>query len=172
MQQEIDMRGRCRGPQEHGLSNTPMYSRWANMNRRCYNIDDPQYPDYGGRGIDICERWRGPDIQGLKNFIEDMGYPPEGMTIEREDVNGDYCPENCIWDSRSHQGFNRRPTKRLGIAGVGYVKQNTYNPWVARIKIMRKLVYLGAFNNLFDAVCARKSAELLYYPAKRLENTC
>lgn len=86
---------------------TPEYRRtyetWRAMRRRCLNPNHAKYPIYGGRGITICERWL-----SFGNFLKDMGYRPEGLTIERVDVNGNYDPFNCIWIPLSDQAKNTR----------------------------------------------------------------
>lgn len=87
----------------HGLSNTRTYKVWAGMRKRCRNPNDIAYCYYGGRGIKVCERW-----MKFENFLADMGEVPEGMSIERLDVNGDYCPENCVWLPNSEQRKNVR----------------------------------------------------------------
>lgn len=89
----------------------PTRNTWASMNSRCYNRKSPDYAYYGGRGISVCERWQRPD--GYWNFVSDMGQRPEGMTLDREDIDGDYCPENCRWVTRQHQQNNRRTTRFL-----------------------------------------------------------
>jgi hypothetical protein len=86
-----------------------LYVSWAAMKQRCLNPLNPAFENYGGRGVAICERW----LKSFENFFDDMAATWfKGATIEREDVNGDYCPENCKWIKRSEQNKNTRVTKR------------------------------------------------------------
>ena len=81
--------------------------------QRCYNEKCADYKFYGGRGIKVCDRWR----KSFDNFLVDMGLRPEGMTLDRIDVNGDYTPENCKWSTRKQQTANRRTTVTLTYNG-------------------------------------------------------
>lgn len=86
----------------HGLSYSKIYSVWQGMINRCLNPKHDNYHIYGGRGIKICERW-----MKFENFYEDMGDPPNGLTIHRVNNNGNYCKENCIWATKKIQDRNR-----------------------------------------------------------------
>lgn len=91
---------------KHGLSRHPSYNSWKKMMQRCYHENNPSYDLYGGRGIQVCERWH-----DVSNFIEDMGEKPDKCSIERIDVNGNYEPGNCTWIPMRLQSKNRRKWK-------------------------------------------------------------
>lgn len=94
----------AKGNTENGLRT---YRSWINMKRRCLNISAHNYPNYGGRGITICDRWLDPEY-GYINFKQDMGERPENTTLDRIDVNGDYEPSNCRWSNPQMQIVNQR----------------------------------------------------------------
>lgn len=90
---------------KHGLSGTDEYKTWKSMKARCYKPSHKNYAEYGGRGIKVCDEWlNSPEV-----FISDMGKKPSQLhSIERIDVNGHYCKENCKWASQSDQMNNTR----------------------------------------------------------------
>jgi hypothetical protein len=92
----------------HGMCKTRAYRSWAQMRSRCLNRNEAAYPRYGGRGITICERW-----MAFENFIADMGPCPDGLEIERLDVNGGYEPSNCVWATLIEQANNKRNNRMV-----------------------------------------------------------
>jgi hypothetical protein len=83
------------------------YNSWTGLRQRCNNPKCGVYEDYGGRGITVCARWMEKGT-GFVNFLADMGPCPEGMSIDRENVMGNYEPGNCRWADRTMQSNNRR----------------------------------------------------------------
>lgn len=98
----------------HGLSreHAATYKVWKDMRARCYNPNNSEYQNYGGRGIAVCDWW-----SSFANFYADMGDRPDGLTVERKDVDGHYEPANCTWATRSQQANNKRTTRKLTING-------------------------------------------------------
>lgn len=85
----------------------PEYFVWQNMINRCHRPNSTSYQHYGGRGIKVCDRWR----HSFPNFLADLGERPEGLTLDRINVNGDYEPLNCKWSTQKEQVNNRRIKK-------------------------------------------------------------
>lgn len=100
------------------------YNSWKCMKQRCLNPKDQAYENYGGRGISICERWLSFD-----SFLEDMGECPDGKTLERRDVDGNYEPSNCIWANNETQNNNRRGLVKAVIDGVLMTKAQAARHW-------------------------------------------
>ena len=72
------------------------------MKQRCNNVNNQAYDRYGGRGIKVCDRW-----EKFENFLEDMGEPIKGMTLDRKDNDGNYELDNCHWVDMKAQSNNR-----------------------------------------------------------------
>jgi hypothetical protein len=102
---------------KHGLRKIREYKVWKSMIIRCGNPNHTSYADYGGRGIRVCDRWLDPE-NGLRNFLSDMGTRPSpGLSLNRIDNNGNYCPDNCEWTTQREQSRNRRSNIMLTYNG-------------------------------------------------------
>ena len=102
---------------KHGMSKTRIYKEWKGIKERCLNKNNHAYKNYGGRGITICDEWLGEN--GFEYFCDwamQNGYQ-DNLTIERKDVNGNYCPENCCWIPLGEQALNTRNNVYLEYNG-------------------------------------------------------
>lgn len=135
----------------HGLTNHRLYRIWNGIMNRCFNEGSSDYPNYGGRGITVCEEWI-----YIEDFISDM-YPSfiEGLSIDRIDNNGNYEPSNCRWASKEIQNRNTRVLRANNTSG--YRGVSWFSPtdkFVARIKVDTKVTHLGTFNTAIEAAYA------------------
>lgn len=97
---------------KHGSSQHRLYTTWTNIKQRCGNPNSDDYKNYGGRGITVCDEWKN-DFQTFYDWAMANGYE-DHLTIDRIDVNGNYCPENCRWVTRIVQRHNRRDSNIRG----------------------------------------------------------
>lgn len=105
----------------HGKSNTVEFHTWSAVIARCTNPNIEGYKHYGGRGIQVCERW----MNSFENFFEDMGKRPTSKhSIERRNTNGNYEPDNCSWDIQYVQDRNKRNNVYFTYNGVSYIKRD------------------------------------------------
>lgn len=124
----------------HSQSKTPMYKVWAAMKDRCFNKENSEYHNYGGRGITVCEEWKN-DFKEFYDWSIKNGYK-QGLSIDR--INGDknYCPENCRWTTAKVQGNNTRRNHWIEYNGeihtiaewadIKGIKYNTLNGRIHR----------------------------------------
>lgn len=139
------------------FQNTQFFKTWAGVKQRCLNEKNPAYKHYGRRGIKTA--WI-----TFSSFHADMylsfvkaknEFKNQRISLERVDVNGNYCKENCIWIPITRQPWNQRPRKNSsGVTGVYKSK----NRWVAKIGFQRKEIYLGLF-------VSKEAASLAYQEA-------
>lgn len=115
-----------------GRRETPTLKTWHSMMSRCNSATAKSFSDYGGRGIRVCDRW-----QSFENFLADMGERPNGTTIDRIDVNGNYEPSNCRWASWKQQQRNRR-TSRLATA---FGKTMCVAAWAEETGVAARTIY-------------------------------
>jgi len=130
----------------HGATDTKEYIVWESMRARCRNQNRQDFKNYGGRGIKVCDRW----LNSFEDFIEDMGFCPEGLTIERIDNDGNYSPENCRWGTRKEQALNRRSNRVLVYRGIS----KTVSEWAEMLNVERGAIVhrLGRGWSIEDAL--------------------
>lgn len=145
------------GCKSSSVTKLPEYSIWSGMKDRCYNDKNPKFLYYGARGIKVCDSWKNSFI----NFYKDIGPRPKGLSLERKDVNGDYCPDNCCWASSSHQKHNRRTIKSRVSAYRGVFPYN--KKWEAKISKDHCSYVLGYFDTEEIAAQAYNIAAKILY---------
>lgn len=141
---------------KHGMCDSQEYSSWKGMKSRCYVTSNARYHDYGGRGIEVCERWR----NSFENFYADMGGKPTPLhSIEREDVNGHYEPGNCVWATPAEQSRNKRFFgSKTNARGVHPMPNG--RSFKANITVDNKTIHIGVYGSVGEAKQARETAEI------------
>lgn len=100
----------------HGMSKTRLYDEWSSMKYRCHTESSKDYPDYGERGIYVCDEWRN-SFESFRDWALANGYQDD-LSIDRKDNDGPYCPENCRWATIKQQAYNKRTTVYITYNGV------------------------------------------------------
>lgn len=109
---ELSVRGerrRTHSGSRDGGKKRRLYRIWIAMKTRCYNHNSKNYKNYGGRGITICAEWL-HDFAAFRDWAMSCGYQDD-LSIDRINVDGNYCPDNCRWATRKEQRHNRRDSK-------------------------------------------------------------
>lgn len=111
----------------HGCakSPTPEYASWTAMIKRCFYETAAYYPDYGGRGITVCDEWR----HSFPQFLADMGKRPRGHSLDRIDNDGPYSPANCRWANQKTQCRNKRSNVIVDFDG----KSQCLSTWAEQL---------------------------------------
>ncbi len=115
----------------HGDWLSVEYRTWGGMLARCRNPRNPSFENYGGRGVTVCERWL-----TYENFLADIGRRPEGRSLDRIDVNGNYEPNNCRWATLGEQAINRTDNRFIELDG----ERLTLAEWERRTGISGALI--------------------------------
>ena len=147
----------------HNKAGNREYNCWHNMKRRIYEKDNPKYKIYGGRGIKLCDKWH-----TFEGFWEDMqeGYE-EHLTLDRIDVNGDYCKENCRWATLKTQAHNIRKRKNCTSVYTGSSRLAYNGLFISKIVDPNgERLVLGNFSNELEAGRAYDNAYEKYYGSR------
>lgn len=118
----------------HGQSQTKLYKIWQAMKRRCDSPKCDHYPLYGGRGIHYMPEWK--NFKSFYHWAISNGYK-DGLSIDRIDVNGNYCPENCRWIPIKQQAYNKTTSKFITFNG----KTLTISEWCKILNLPYELIY-------------------------------
>lgn len=146
-----------KGGNIHGMRGSPAWVSWSGLLYRARNTTVKNYED-----IFVCDNWNPQKGGSFLNFIEDMGEPPEGYSINRIDGAKIYSKETCEWADRSIQGYDQKKSVRNKSGRVGvYLKKD--GRFRAKITKDKKCIYLGDFENIDEAIAAREEAELKYF---------
>lgn len=116
---------------KHGGAKTKLNKVWRNMKDRCYNPNNKRYPHYGGRGIIVCQEWK-EDYVSFRDWAIRNGYQV-GLSLDRIDNNGIYCPQNCRWIDSVTQNNNFSRNQFITFNGVTL----SISQWAKRTGIHR-----------------------------------
>lgn len=119
----------------HGKTDTRLYGIWSKMKGRCMCLSNRAYKNYGGRGIMVCDEWKNFEV--FYEWAINNGYN-DNLTIERNDVNGGYSPDNCCWIPLEEQAANKRNIRYVELDGVKMPLKTACN----LLKIPYKAVHL------------------------------
>ena len=138
---------RLEGRSTHCKSSTRLYCILHHVKDRCYRNKNKDYPNYGGRGIKVCQEWL-DDFMNFYNWSMNNGYQ-ENLTIDRIDVNGDYEPNNCRWVDQKTQANNKRNCVYLTYEG----RTQTITQWADELNCNRSAMYIRHRKGWPDKEC-------------------
>ena len=124
----------------HGYHGTKIHNIWCAMRRRCRNVNNKDYRWYGGKGIGVCDEWES-DFMSFYEWAMENGYK-DGLTIDRIDPNGDYCPDNCRWVTITEQQNNRTSNRQYTYNN----ETHNISEWATKAGIPYSTLYMRLRN--------------------------
>ena len=125
------------------------------MKQRCYNEFNAAYPNYGGRGVTVCDQWR----DDYDAFETDMGPRPDGCSLDRINCHGNYEPDNCRWATREEQNNNRRIPRVSNDDDMRYIMKRKRGTYRLQIKVSPDVAVSTTYETLNEAKDARAQLE-------------
>lgn len=136
----------------HQDTGSKEYVCYHHLKGKCYNPNNPDYKYYGGRGITISDDW----LESYANFLRDVGRSPsKDFTLERRDVDGNYCKENCYWASRQVQASNRRKREGTTSDYIGVTYHKVTGKYYGKVYYKGKYVFEELYSCPVEAAKAR-----------------
>lgn len=123
---------------KHGMKHSRLYHIWCNMKARCTNPNHDFYNQYGGKGITVCEEWN--EFIPFRDWAMNNGYS-DNLTIDRENPNEGYSPQNCRWVGMKTQENNRTNNRLITFRGITL----TVSEWADKIGVPYKTLYTRLF---------------------------
>lgn len=141
----------------HGYGRTNFYKSFKAMHQRCYNSNAINYPDYGGRGIKVCDEWE--EFESFLEWSKRSGYK-KGLTLDRIDNDGPYAPWNCRWADKVTQQNNKRNNRIAIIDGEQYTFAELSRKYNLDYSTIWKRANRGLSGNMLVVTSKRASKEV------------
>lgn len=139
----------------HGMSKTRAYKSWSNMVRRCSGVGGVGDKSYVDKGISVDSAWL-----TFEAFYADMGDCPDGFELERKDIAGNYCQDNCTWTDEVTQATNRGKFSNNTSGYTGVIWSKAHSAWRVVIQVNNQRHEGGLYSSFEEAVVSRQKLEL------------
>lgn len=120
--------------EKHGKRKTRLYRIWANVKTRCFNVNDPHYSRWGGKGVGMCKEWKN-SFQSFYNWAIANGYS-DNLTIDRIDNEKGYSPDNCRWATIEEQNRNKKHVRFITYDG----RTQTIGQWTKELGLGKETI--------------------------------
>ncbi len=140
----------------HGMIKTKEYKCWDRMKQRCYVKNNDSYKRYGGRGIEVCDRWR----KSFVNFFNDMGLCHKGYSLDRINNDGNYSPENCKWSTTQEQARNMSTNVYYENGGIRLIISDWAKLFIVPYSSLYGKIQKGGFDTACEFYKKQKNIEI------------